>query len=442
MKKIITLSLTMAVAGAMGATIATLDKPCNNCEECSAIVEQSIVKRDLLMGDGFAVLHKDGKFNVVPKKPVNIKLINDINSNAPQGVVNNQNYVDNTNTAQNGVVQNANATNNGNYVNSNYANNGINNANFSNNGAYANNNYANNVNYANNNGYGRTTIDSMVKTNNIDTYRNNTNNVYNSTNNSGINTQNGGISSNYVSNNGTRNVGTNTTNTQNSNTNRTTNTNQNTQTNSSSNLNNTSKTTTPPPSTNTNSTNNSKSTTTSVLDSSTKQSSTKTNELTNPAKATVDENSSIQSLQSQLKAQKDEFNTRIQNINNILNNYENKTIELTDEQAIRMNDYLNLIEKLSFKLIRSHSLIAWDLDMFWNGTTFSDNDTTSAHYLEIKNQLGSRIICFDCLNEALDQVAAILKDNLSNSRNTETKSLDTTNLKTSNTAKTNNNSVM
>ena len=392
MKKLIALSLTFALTGALGSTVCANLDPAHTCEECSALAfdeEQTTIDRDLLIGNGFMILHQDGVCNIVPRKPYNLNVNNGGNTTVNTDAINN-NAIDNAN---NTTFNNANNTafNNTNNQNIAYSNKGtspygIGNANS---GVLPNNGNGNQT--VDNNMLNRNTnqgnLDSMVRTNNVDTYKNNANqnidnNVYNNNGTKINNTTNGtnnGLTSNYIA----------PTTKNNNNTNVQNGTNTNLQ-----------------PKTATQNTNN-------VISNRVRANTS--SDLTNT------QNTTIQTLQNQLTAQKQEFNTKIQNINNLLNNYEGQTITLDAEQSTLMNGYMGVIEHLTQKLMKSRIIVAMDVDTLTNNT-FDTTSTNSPYYLELKSMLGSRIVCFDCLNEALDNVAEILQ----NYANTNTTTNNTT----------------
>ena len=68
--------------------------------------------------------------------------------------------------------------------------------------------------------------------------------------------------------------------------------------------------------------------------------------------------------------------------------------------------------------------MAFNIDSFFNTNFFNNSDSSNPYMLEVKSILGGRIICFDCLNEALDNIAAILQDYTTNQ--TQTKQTGTT----------------
>ena len=395
MKKIIALSLTLALSSA-GAVAAVLPHT-TNCEECSAIVnEHNIVDRDMLIGNGFAVINQEGEFNVVPQDNVAPNTVN------TQNTLYNNDY-NNTNNAQYNQ-------NNLSYAQKGTSPYGIGNANS---GVLPNNGNGNqtvdNINYNTTANTQTKNLDSMVRTNNLDTYKNNANkNIDNNTyDNNGGNILNRMYANDTINPNtqpttnnttpSTRNIAKTQTNTQTSNT-------------------------------RTNTTNVSKKQTNNTLSKTTQDSTT-----------LPTQNNTISSLQSQLTTQRDEFNQKIEKINSILQQYDNKTLELNGEQATMMNGYVDVVQKLTHKLMRSRYIMAFDVENFWNNTAFDLNDTSNPYYLEIKIVLGERIICLDCINEALDNIVDILNNQTSSTqaqRNTSsgTNQNTTTQTKNANTA--------
>lgn len=383
MKKIIALSLTFALAGGLATTINTTSKNIENCTEYNACaLEFSEINKDLIIGEGFAVMHQNGKFNVVPKKPANLVVDNG-----------------NTTTDGNGLFNNQNQTNNLSNNTSGTSPYGIGNANS---GVLPNKTNSTTTTLPRQNN-----LDSMVRTNNIDTYKNRTSQNLDGTydNNGNKIANNSGINANYTS-----PTNTNQTIQQNA-----VMQNQNTIPQNTAGINKT----TQPQLTQQNQTINQSSGTQNMAANQTQnnaqnltQTNTKTTALENKAKATqtATQNSTIENLQTQLTEQKEKFNTKIQNINNMLNKIDGGTISLNGDQATKMNGYLDVIEKLSHKLMQTHSFVTLDVENFWNNSKFNPTDANSPYYLEIKSQLGTRIICFDCLNEALDNVAKILEE--------------------------------
>lgn len=406
MKKIIALSLTFALASA--GAITALTPHSHSCDECSAtIAEQNIVNRDMLIGNGFAVVNRDGHFNVVPKKPINLNVVDGQNLTNTSGY-NNNNY--NTSNVQNGNLTN----NNMGYAAKGTSPYGIGNANS---GVLPNNGNGNQTldqNYANNNTRG-TNLDTMVRTNNLDTYKNNANrNIDNN-----IYDNNGGnITNPMLANNNEVN---------NANTNNLTNT-------------------TPlakAPSTSTTNNINTKSSITSNYVSPKTTNNTKTNQNTilknNTTQKDVNyQNTTMSNLHSQLTTQREEFNQKIEKINSILAQYDNQTIKLDGEQATLMNGYIDVIQKLTQKLMRSRYLMAFDIENFWDSTTFDLNDTKNPYYLEAKSVLGGRIICLDCINEALDRIMDILNSNSNTQNDTNTTTRNNSQAVVNSNTKTNN----
>ena len=323
MKKLITLSLALALSSAGAAAILNENAKCPECKAFAQDEQQSTINRDLLIGNGFMVVHKDGLISVLPN--------------------------DNTNTTTN--YNNTQTYNTNNATNQNRTSN----------------------------------VDTMSKTNNLDTYKNSTTTPqttasYNNATN-GVNKAQNSITANYVT---------------------PTNYNTNTQT----------------------------------INSPAKANTQQTTQNLNT------QNSTIQNLQSQLASQKEEFNTKIEKINSILTNYNNSTISLNGEQASMLNGYIDVVQKLTHKLMRTRYTMALDIDNFFNTSTFTETDTTNPYMLEIKSILGSRIICFDCLNEALDNITNILQNYTNNQSSTLNNSVrNTTNSNNiiNNTTTTNNN---
>ena len=362
MKKTIALSLTLALAGAF--TCLTSDLPISTPNE---IVSTCSVE------DVTPTNQNSRTYNSTKNT------INDTNSNLNTNV-------DGTNqntTTPNKTISNINENNKG---SSPY---GINNGNS---GVLPNESNTNNSN-----------LDSMVRTNNIDTYKNNTvNNIDGKTYNN-----NGAVVSNNLRNlnNG---VNTNSTNrnVNNSNSNGTNlaerNNNSSTSTDSNDSLNSNT--------TNTNSTNNTHTKTTfdsnkiSNTDYSVK-SDTKSNIKTNYAKD--DSESSIFELNSSLANLNREMNEKMEQARENISKVVDKTIELDDDKIELLNAYSKVVHCLSMKLAENHFELMHNAGKIAIIQSEGVDDSLAPAYQEMKYTLKTREVCLECLNEALDELNRI-----------------------------------
>lgn len=414
MKKIVALSLTLALAGTAGAFFALSDNADNEKNQSVDALEnicENIANnpRDIIIGDGYYVALSENVLSLVPRKTTEfttgnmstndvLTQNNNLNNNLTNNGLNNNNTQNNNinNMAQSNKgtspygIGNANAgvlPNNGNgnqVINSN--------PNINNNDSITNNNTSTNKANRTNHSGG---IDSMVRTNNIDTYQNNQNrnidNV-NYDNNGNVNRQN--INNQMYAN---------TTDTNNQNANKTNITSNETTTNNQ---------------------------------------RTKDIKTTTPRQRlalwsingkNIEQDATSPQLQSELESQRARLEQNINTLQQYLDN-NGGTIELSDEASKQLSGYAQVIHNLTGKLMKNHFELS--RSMFWfsnanaqsnaNNTTSTDTDSTSVSpdYLVIKSILGTRILYMDTINQALEQVNNLLSNELNKTTTPDTDNTD------------------
>ena len=358
------------------------------------------------------------------------------NSNTQNGTngVQNINYANGTNRVVNqtsslnnvvndGTTTNLNGVNSTNSINQNGTNNlsynnqgtspyGINNANSGVLPNQGNGNKTIDGVIANNNS---NNLDSMVRTNNIDTYKNNTNtnidgNVYN--NNGGLvnNGANNGVVTNVPNANNTlNNNAQNTTNPNTADTNRNVVVDNNVKNNTTDIVDNNKNTT------------NSATTTTNTIKNDT------TNNTTNQASDNATKNTTditqsfvldmatiqqdIADLNDRISAQNEEMNQNMElaraNMAKLLDN----SVTLEQEKIKLINGYSHTLQCMTQKLAQNHFDLMHSAGMLaLVQSTEGNNADLSPIYLEIKGTLLSREIYFDCANDALKAINGVFGD--------------------------------
>lgn len=460
MKKILAMTVTLALASTFVGISGELQKNPNNAlrDEIDKLhIAANAIELDdsqLVINDDY-MISKTNDYHILPR---NIDTYRDNVDNVNQNTANQprvQHYDNDTqarplnngvNTqTNNGVAQN-NATNGvnkntttQNSANTNSTNTLNNNANINSNQNYNNgtNNLSTNnqgtspygINNANsgvlpNQGNGNKVVndtinsgkngnlDSMVRTNNIDTYKNNTNtnidgNTYNNNGgvvNNGVDNLNGNNTANNTNSLNNVNTPNNTTNNTNTTNNATTNNNENkpnTNTpNNTLNNNTTQNNVTPQTNNNTNKPN------TNTINNGVKTNDNANQNTTNQQNI-AEINDRLANLNSELN---NKMETARQNMDKVIN----KTVELDENQVKQIDRYSHVLQCMTKKLAQSHFDLMRSAGLLaLTQSTEGNSADVSPIYLEMKGILLSREVFFECANEALDKLNGIF-DNLNN----------------------------
>lgn len=332
-----------------------------------------------------------------------------LNNGVNNGTTNNLNGVNNTNSI------NQNGTNNLSYNNQGTSPYGINNANYGVLPNQGNGNKTVDGVIANNN---TNNLDSMVRTNNIDTYKNNTNtnidgNVYNNNgglvnngaNNIANNTNNGVVSNVPNANNNAQN----TTNSNTTDTNRNIVVDDTVKNNTTGTVDN-NKNTTNSATTTTDTTKND--TTNSTTNQATNDTTKSTTDITQNFvldMATIQQD--IADLNDRISAQNEEMNQNMElaraNMAKLLDN----SVTLEQAKIKLINGYSHTLQCMTQKLAQNHFDLMHSAGMLaLVQSTEGNNADLSPIYLEIKGTLLSREIYFDCANDALKAINGVFGD--------------------------------
>ena len=428
MKKILALSLTFALASAFvgisdGIKTNSQNALRDQIDELHILASTVETNDKELAINNEYTINKANDYRILPR---NIDTYredtnqNQVRNNTNNGaVVNNQTTANQTTNNTNSNLNTQNGTNNLSYNNQGTSPYGINNANSGVLPNQGNGNKTIDGVIANNN---TNNLDSMVRTNNIDTYKNNANtnidgNVYNNNgglvnngaNNIANNANNGVVTNVPNANNTLNNNAQNSTNPNTTDTNRNVVVDNNVKNNTTDTVDN-NKNTTNSTTTTTNTTKNdtTNSTTNQATDDTTKSTTDITQNFVLDM-ATIQQD--IADLNDRISAQNEEMNQSMElaraNMAKLLDN----SVTLEQAKIKLINGYSHTLQCMTQKLAQNHFDLMHSAGMLaLVQSTEGNNADLSPIYLEIKGTLLSREIYFDCANDALKAINGVFGD--------------------------------